>query len=92
MKGRGREVPPEHTSAPLPIWQELMVGVELIYLRISPVYWGFGVPQGDGAGVVVVPGFMGTDTYLTQFRDWLQRIGYKPFSPGSDLMRTALTS
>ena len=67
-----------HESVPLPIWQELLVGVEMAYLRVNPVYWGFGVPRGDGAPVVVVPGFLGTDFYLTEFRAWLRRIGYKP--------------
>jgi hypothetical protein len=61
----------------LPIWQELLVGVEMVYLRISPVYWGFGIPRGDGSAVIVIPGFMGTDLYLTEFRAWLRRIGYK---------------
>jgi pimeloyl-ACP methyl ester carboxylesterase len=64
---------------PLPIWQELLVGVEMAYLRVSPVYWGLGVPHGDGAGVVVVPGFLGTDFYLAEFRSWLRRIGYTPY-------------
>lgn len=69
----------------LPIWQELLVGVEMVYLRISPVYWGFGVPHGDGSAVVVVPGFMGTDLYLTEFRAWLRRIGYKSYYSGIGL-------
>ena len=64
----------------LPIWQELMVGVEMVYLRVSPVYWGFGIPRGDGSAVVVIPGFMGTDFYLMEIRAWLERIGYKAYS------------
>lgn len=64
---------------PLPIWQELLVGVEMAFLRISPVFWGYGVPPGDGSAVVVVPGFLGTDLYLAPFRNWLARIGYKPY-------------
>jgi triacylglycerol lipase len=67
---------------PRPIWQELMIGVEMAYLRISPVYWGFGVPRGDGSPVVVVPGFLLNDLYLAEFRAWLRRIGYKPVSSG----------
>jgi pimeloyl-ACP methyl ester carboxylesterase len=69
----------------LPIWQELLVGVEMVYLRLSPVYWGYGIPKGDGSAVVVIPGFMGTDLYLTEFRAWLGRIGYKPYSSGIGL-------
>ena len=33
-----------HRAVPLPIWHELLVGVEMVYLRLSPVYWGFGIP------------------------------------------------
>ena len=83
MAGRGRRrVQKHHESVPLPIWQEALAGVELLYLRISPVYWGHGIPRGDGAGVVVVPGFLGTDLYLTQFRSWLRRIGYQSYLSG----------
>jgi triacylglycerol lipase len=32
--------------------------------------------------VVLVPGFLGTDLYLTQFRNWLERIGYEAFYSG----------
>lgn len=63
----------------LPIWQELLVGVEMTYLRLSPVYWGWGIPKGNGAAVVVVPAFLGTDLYLAEFRAWLSRIGYKAY-------------
>jgi triacylglycerol lipase len=62
-----------------PIWQEVLVGVEMLCLKVSPVFWGFGIPPGDGSAVVVVPGFMGTDLYLTEFRAWLERIGYKAY-------------
>jgi len=72
----------EFEAVPLPIWQELLVGVEMAFLRISPVYWGHGVPRGDGAAVVVVPGFLGTDFYLGEFRAWLRRIGYETYYSG----------
>jgi len=72
----------EHESVPLPIWQELLAGVEMAFLRISPVFWGYGIPHGDGSAVVLVPGFMGTDLYLTQLHTWLRRIGYKPSYSG----------
>jgi pimeloyl-ACP methyl ester carboxylesterase len=67
---------------PLPIWLELLAGVEMLYLRVSPVYWGYGIPQGDGSAVVVVPGFLLSDLYLAEFRAWLSRIGYRPYSSG----------
>ncbi len=82
MKSPRRKVIRKNESTPLPIWQELMAGVEMAFLRVSPVYWGYGVPRGDGSAVVLIPGFLGTDFYLMQFRAWLQRIGYKPFYSG----------
>jgi hypothetical protein len=75
----------EFEAVPLPIWQELLVGVEMAFLRISPVYWGHGVPRGDGSAVVVVPGFLGTDFYLGEFRAWLRRIGYETYYSGIGL-------
>lgn len=68
-----------HQPVSLPIWQELLAGMEMAFLRVSPVFWGYAVPHGDGSAVVVVPGFLGTDHYLGQFRNWLERIGYRPF-------------
>jgi triacylglycerol lipase len=52
----------------LPIWHELLAGVEIAYLRVSPVCWGYGIPRGDGSAVVVIPGFLMTDFYLGEFR------------------------
>jgi pimeloyl-ACP methyl ester carboxylesterase len=57
----------------------------MAFLRISPVYWGYGIPKGDGSAVVVVPGFMGTDFYLGEFRAWLRRIGYATYYSGIGL-------
>jgi pimeloyl-ACP methyl ester carboxylesterase len=79
---RRRVLRKEHEPVRSPIWQELLAGVELAFLRISPVYWGYGIPRGDGSAVVLVPGFLGTDFYLAQFRTWLRRIGYKPYYSG----------
>lgn len=36
-------------------------------------------PHGDGAPVVLVPGFMGNDYYLYEMYFWLKRIGYHPY-------------
>jgi pimeloyl-ACP methyl ester carboxylesterase len=82
MASRRRTVRKEYEAVELPIWLELMAGVEMLYLRISPVYWGYGVPHGDGSAVVVIPGFLLTDLYLTEFRAWLRRIGYRPYGSG----------
>ena len=76
------EVRTADQAVPLPIWQEMLVGIEMVYLRLSPVYWGFGIPPGDGSAVVVIPAFLMTDLYLTEFRSWINRIGYKAYYSG----------
>ena len=69
-------------SRQFPVWQEWLAPVELAFLQISPIYWGYGIPHGDGSAVVLVPGFLGTDLYLAQFAVWLRRIGYQVFYSG----------
>jgi triacylglycerol lipase len=74
---------PELTQ--FPVWQEWLAPIELAFLQVSPIYWGYGIPHGDGSAVVLVPGFLGTDLYLTQLAIWLRRIGYKTFYSGIPL-------
>lgn len=62
-----------------PLWREAFVGLDWLALRSSPVYYGIGVPRGDGSAVIVIPGFMGTDMYLQEIYYWLRRIGYRPY-------------
>src|SRR5262245_5682062 len=69
----------EERAASLPIWRELLVGADWLALRASPVCYGVGVPRGDGAPVVAVPGFLGSDVYLVEMYFWLRRIGYRPY-------------
>jgi triacylglycerol lipase len=57
---------------------------ELGFLLGDPIYWGVGVPRGDGRPVLVVPGLYGGDGYLRPLRDWLRRIGYTPVPSGID--------
>ena len=64
------------------LWTEALFGAEILLLHASPVYYGFGVPHGDGSGVVIIPGFLGTDLYLTELYEWLARIGYRPYFSG----------
>src|ERR1039458_2419523 len=75
----------EAKTADITIWKEALFGAEFLLLHTSPVYYGLGVPHGDGSGVVLVPGFLGTDSYLTQLRYWLERIGYRPHFSGIGL-------
>jgi len=85
MKSSRHSPAKEPEKAEFPVWQEWVAGVELAFLQVSPLYWGFGIPHGDGSAVVLVPGFLGTDLYLTQFAVWLRRIGYKAFYSGITL-------
>jgi pimeloyl-ACP methyl ester carboxylesterase len=63
----------------LPLWMETFVGIDWTLLHISPLYYGFGVPQGDGSPVILVPGFLANDFYLYDMYFWLKRIGYTPY-------------
>ena len=65
-----------------PIWLEALFPVDWLCLHASPVYYGFGVPRGHGEPVIVVPGFLGSDRYLTEMHLWLRRIGYHPYFSG----------
>ncbi len=69
----------EMRESALPIWFESLVGVDWTLLHLSPVYYGFGVPKGNGYPTVVVPGFLGSDLYLYELYLWLSRIGYTSY-------------
>jgi triacylglycerol lipase len=51
---------------------------EYAALLADPVYYGAGVPRGDGRAVAVIPGLFGNDFYLQPIRTWLARNGYRP--------------
>lgn len=61
---------------------EAFFPLDWLALHASPVYYGFGVPKGAGQPVVLVPGFLGSDRYLTEMHLWLRRIGYRPYFSG----------
>jgi pimeloyl-ACP methyl ester carboxylesterase len=65
-----------------PLISELLVGLDWIALKASPVYYGIGVPRGDGAPVILIPGFLGTDSSLLEMHLWLGRIGYRSYLAG----------
>src|SRR4051812_45727165 len=58
---------------------------ELARLMVDPVYFGRGVPHGDGSAVMTVPGFLAGDQSLAVMRDWLRRIGYDARASGIQL-------
>lgn len=62
----------------------LQPAAEFGLLLADPVFWGWGVPRGDGHPVLVLPGLFGGDTYLEPLRGWLRRIGYTPVRSGLD--------
>lgn len=63
----------------VPLWMETLVGIDWTLLHISPLYYGWGVPRGDGSPVILVPGFLANDFYLYDLYFWLKRIGYTPY-------------
>jgi pimeloyl-ACP methyl ester carboxylesterase len=72
----------KHAEADVSLWKEALFGAELLLLHTTPVYYGFGAPKGDDSGVVVIPGFLGSDFYLMHLHAWLRRMHYQPFFSG----------
>ena len=66
-------------QGPASLWTEALIAAEVLLLHATPVYYGFGVPHGEGSGVVIIPGFLATDLYLTELHSWLGRIGYRAY-------------
>lgn len=77
--------PPTFGCALPPMLRELTTPAEMAQLLTDPVYYGVGVPRGDGAPIMVIPGFLASDLYLIPLRGWLQRIGYRAYE--STLLR-----
>jgi triacylglycerol lipase len=72
----------QYKEADLPILGEVLSAAELVLLHASPLYYGLGVPHGDGSAVVLIPAFLCPDAYLAPLHQWLARIGYDPFFSG----------
>lgn len=85
MATRQNHILDREAEADIPIWKEALFGAELLLLHASPVYYGLGIPQGDGTAVIVIPGFLGSDTYLSHLNKWLERIGYRSYLSGIGL-------
>lgn len=69
-------------EAEVSMWQELLVGLELVQLRLTSVFYGLGVPHGHGEAVILIPGFLGTDAYLGEMFSWLRTVGYRSYFSG----------
>jgi triacylglycerol lipase len=61
---------------------EARVHLELARLLVSDTWRGAGVPHGDGAPVMLVPGFLAGDLTLTALHDWLRRVGHRSYRSG----------
>jgi triacylglycerol lipase len=66
----------------IPIWGEARFALEHAALRRHPVFRGDGVTSGDGAPVLLVPGFLAGDVSLGVMARWLTRLGYRPCRAG----------
>ncbi len=53
-------------------------------LLCDPVFYGTGVPKGDGRPVLLIPGFFAGDWSLSTLARWLTRVGYRPYLSGID--------
>jgi pimeloyl-ACP methyl ester carboxylesterase len=71
-----------YEEANVSIWGEVLFAAEVVLLHATPLYYGLGIPHGDGSAVVLIPAFLCPDAYLTPLHQWLARIGYKPFFSG----------
>jgi triacylglycerol lipase len=67
-----------------PLWREGgRTGLELARLLRDPVYRDLaGVPEGDDAPVLLIPGFLAGDGSLGTMTHWLRRAGYRTSSAG----------
>ena len=72
----------DEEAAELPILGEVLFALDLVLLHAAPLYYGVGVPHGDGSSVVLIPAFLCPDFYLAPLHQWLWRIGYKPVFSG----------
>jgi triacylglycerol lipase len=82
---KARFLPHQEIPSPVPILSEPCSILELAALRLCPVYYGLGIPKGDGTAVVVIPGFLGMDLSLFELHAWLARVGYRPYFSGMGL-------
>ncbi|MFZ0772093.1 MAG: alpha/beta fold hydrolase [Candidatus Sulfotelmatobacter sp.] len=80
--GAGKHSQRTHSEADISPWTEALFAAEILMLHATPIYYGFGVPRGDGSAVLIIPGFLGTDLYLMELHAWLGRIGYRPYFSG----------
>ena len=59
-----------------PIWRESRFGLEWAGLQRSDVLRGAGVPDGQGRGALLIPGFLAGDGSLATMTGWLRAAGW----------------
>lgn len=82
MKSKPVKMLEDAAEAQITIWKEALFAIDLVLLHASPVYYGMGIPHGNHSGVVIIPGFLGSDHYLAELRHWVGNIGYEPYFSG----------
>ncbi len=65
-----------------PLWREGRLPFEWAALLRSDVHGGAGVPDGDGRGVLLIPGFLAGDGSLATMTHWLRAAGWWTKSAG----------
>ncbi len=65
-----------------PLLNEVMAFGEFFGIQFHPVYWGIGVPRGDGSPVLTIPGFTASDASLFYLNTFLGRINYRVYPSG----------
>ena len=72
-------------SSPVPLppfWREGRLPLEWAGLLRSDVLRGVGVPEGNGRGVLLIPGFLAGDGSLSTMTQWLRAAGWWTKSAG----------
>jgi pimeloyl-ACP methyl ester carboxylesterase len=64
------------------MWRECRVPLEWAALLRSDVIRGEGLPEGNGRGVLLVPGFLAGDGSLATMTNWLRGAGWRTKSAG----------
>jgi len=62
--------------------REVRWQAELARLLADPVWRGTGLPRGDGAPVLLIPGFLAGDQSLSVMAAWLRKVGHRPKRAG----------
>ena len=62
--------------------REVRWQAELARLLADPVWRGVDCPRGDGAPVLLIPGFMAGDQSLSVMATWLRKLGHQPRRAG----------